>query len=184
MKKLLFSILAFTLISGSTYAQTEVLSDTTDGVVTLMFNLGGDPKVDVPPVATKLYPKNVGYFIIDTDDNGDVKFRGGIGVPLWGPIMQFTYVTAGKYGEFDTETGVFKRIGRYGAGVIIGPHVDMTKSDSSKAVTYLPFVAGVVFSADLYENLGVFGFAKYKFSVGADAYVDGWYAGGGGKLNF
>ena len=183
MRKLLFSILTLTLLTGSAFAQTEVLSDTTDGVVTLMFDLGDDPKVNVPPEAEP-YPKNVGYVLIDTDNNGDVKFRGGIGIPLWGPIMQFTYITAGKYGEFDTETGVFKRLGKFGAGVIIGPHVDMTKSDGTKAVTYLPFVAGVVFSADLYESFGLLSYAKYKFSVGADSYVDGWYAGGGMKLGF
>ena len=108
-------------------------------------------------------------------------FHIGMGTGIGGGLWNFTYVDLGDHESQDasTEVAFFKGFGDISIGVLAGTDVDW-ETTQDVSTTYFTGLGGVIVAAKVYDKIGLWSFAKYKFSFESDnLYKDGMVFAGG-----
>ena len=106
-------------------------------------------------------------------------------------LYTFNYVDAGKYGSVANEVGMsvnIPQVSGLGVGLIAGPNVDWIANVPTAGIdptVYLTTAAGGFLWYDIKPTFGVWGYAKYKFSLETgNLYPEGTVAGAGLLVRF
>lgn len=147
---------------------------------------GGDGTLVYAQEAPK---NNIAFGGIRYDDG--VLLSGGYGRKLGlGNLWSLSYANAGNYLDINTELAYFFQFEGFEGfhiGVLAGENADWvdTYNDNKPPITYIVSSAGVIGTYD-FNDLGIWGYGKYKFTLtpNGNNYIDGYIFGGGLSYRF